>query len=359
MIDVYSYGKRILEKFPDLKERLRSGTIIPHQVEIHPPPKGKDLCWLRCKHCYTQTDLGQEQRISGDKLVEIIKEISDGSPKTAEKPEKIIFSGFRTDPLNSHTLVDIIRASKDGGFVIGIHTKGLVLNEEIIATLTERNQNGDYISFSIDAGDNQTYNSIHGVRNPQARLYDCVVENVGRLMKQVRKTASNLKVRTTYWLTNENFGDQVRYFVRTFSEIGVHTIRFSLPIFPTMGSQTRQSEFPQISEGDLKSFKKIFEELSRTYGQLLYFPYKENPERTLPCYCRWMLPTIGFDGYLYPCCVVASKEFETIRMGDLKKEGFWETYYRSVNLNHDAANCQCDNKEMEVNRMIHSHLKRL
>lgn len=358
MTNVYSYGESVLSKFTNLTERVESDTLIPHQIEIHPPPKGKKLCWFGCKHCYTQTDIDESERILGSRLVEIIDEVSNGSPKTGEKPEKLIISGFRTDPLNSNTIFDVLEASKRGKFVTGIHTKGLKLTDELIEGLTRDNIEGDYISFSIDAGNNLTYNKVHGVNNHQAILYDQVRKNISRLMDKVRTSNSDLKVRLTYLLTNENCDEQVVDFIKHFSDLGVHTLRFSIPILPTMGNQERNNDFPKVSVHDLKVFEERFYNLKKEDTDFVYLKFENNPHRVQPCWSRWLLPTIGYDGYLYPCCLVASKEFESLRIADVKKVGFWDAYYKKVDLDLGLANCQCDRKAAEIHDAVNYNLEK-
>lgn len=359
MPDVYSYGENVCEKFADIPRRIKTGSLIPHQVEIHPPPRGKELCWLRCKHCYTQTDLGESQRISGERLVEILDEISQGSPRTGERPEKIILSGFRTDPLNSDIIGNVVEASKQAGFVTGVHTKGLRMTEELIEKLTSNSHTGDYISFSVDAGNNSTYNKVHGVRNPQARLYEQVRENIQRLMDGIRSSNSNLQVRATYLLTNENCDQQVLDFIEQFRELCVHTMRFSVPILPTMGLQERVSEFPKVSVHDLADFEQRFHAMEREdRNDLVYLEFGGNTKKTLPCWSRWLLPTVGYDGHLYPCCLVASQEFEALRIADLTKEKFWDSYYKQVALDFHGTNCQCDRKAAEIHQAVSSRLEK-
>lgn len=358
MTKLYSYGEPILERFPDLKERIKLDRVIPHQVEIHPPPKGENLCWLRCKHCYTQTDIDERERISSNRLVEIIEEISKGSSRTTEKPEKLIISGFRTDPLNSSTIDAVLETSKKGGFVTGVHTKGLVLSDALIDALTDDGLEEDYISFSVDAGNSQTYNLVHGVKNPRAKLYERVRENVSRLTERIRSSGSNLKIRVTYLLTRENCDQQVLDFIKHFNDLGVHTIRFSAPILPTMGEQRRDDDFPKISIYDLRVFEERFYGLKTEGDNLVYLKFEHNPHRVQPCWSRWLLPTIGYDGYLYPCCLVASKEFESLRIADLKEVGFWEGYYKRASLDFSVAKCQCDRATVEIHQAVNSYLTR-
>ncbi|MBU2561356.1 MAG: radical SAM protein [Nanoarchaeota archaeon] len=352
----YAYSDNLLDAFPDLEGRLASGRVVPYQVELHPAPSGRELCWLKCSHCYMQGDIDDAERVSGERLVDVIDDLSKGSPRTGERPKQLVISGFRTDPLNSASFVKIFRAAKERGFATGLHTKGLVLGEEAIRALAEESIQGDYMTFSVDAGDNSTYASVHDA-NGQSRLYNHVVENVRKLVESVRKRHSPLRIQATYLLTEENCGASVESFVKTFLDMGMDSLRFSVPILPTMAHQSRDSDFPSISDQALSGFKERFKGLSRRFGErLVYLRFEKRTRRTLPCYSRWLYPTVGFDGNLYPCCLTASKEFSAVRIADLKKEDFWGAYYRALPLDFTAADCQCDRKSEEVNLVLRQRM---
>lgn len=347
--DIYNYGKKIEKTLPNIFDQ--NNFLAPYKLEIHLPPKTKKLCWLNCPHCYTQEELADEEKISGKRLIEIINEVSWGSPKNGAVPEQIIFSGFRTDPLNSDVFDEVIYFSKLKEFGVGVHSKGLILKNETINVLNSKNNDGDYVTFSVDAGNNRTYNAIHGV-NKKANLYYRVVENINNLVSKRNSKDSKLKIRATYLLTNRNCDNQIFDFVKTFSEIGVDTIRFSLPIFPTMGKQNRNSIYEIISKKNLDSFKIKIKELAEEFEEVIYLDFDSEQKKFLPCYTRYIFPSIGYDGYLYPCCLTSSNEFKNLRIADLKKENFWDSYFKQEKLDYCKANCQCDRNSREVNKTL-------
>jgi hypothetical protein len=123
-----------------------------------------------------------------------------------------------------------------------------------------------------------------------------------------------------------------------------------------MGEQIRSCEFPKISIYDLKDFEERFSKVKNDGDNLVYLSFEQNNSRVLPCWSRWLLPTIGYDGHLYPCCLVASKEFGRVRIADLKQTGFWESYSRNVTLDFKSAKCQCDRKAAEIHQAINAYL---
>ena len=49
--------------------------------------------------------------------------------------------------------------------------------------------------------------------------------------------------------------------------------------------------------------------------------------RTIPCYARYIFPTVGFDGWLYNCSQSSAPNFRSAALGDLTKKDFWDLYY--------------------------------
>ena len=52
-----------------------------------------------------------------------------------------------------------------------------------------------------------------------------------------------------------------------------------------------------------------------------------NKPQTLPCYARYIYPTVGFDGWLYNCSQSSAPNFRSTALGDLNKDDFWKLYY--------------------------------
>ena len=44
-----------------------------------------------------------------------------------------------------------------------------------------------------------------------------------------------------------------------------------------------------------------------------------NKPRTLPCFARYIFPTVGFDGWLYNCSQSSAPNFHSSALGDLTK----------------------------------------
>jgi hypothetical protein len=85
--------------------------------------------------------------------------------------------------------------------------------------------------------------------------------------------------------------------------------------------------------------------------------------RSLPCFARYIFPSIGFDGWLSHCSESAAPHFRGLAMGNLQEHDFWEVFYnydvdsfkREINsacTKMNQLNCKCDRKEHAVNSRI-------
>ena len=158
----YSYSNTIVDDFQDFKRKIESKKIIPYQVEFQPPPSSlKKICWLECSYCYGgSADDSQSPRMEKDVALRVLKEVADGGVK------KVIFAGYATDPLNSPYIDDLLEKAIDLNLIFGFNTKALKISEKFLEQLKRDDIRKDsYISLSIDAGSNQTYNFMHDVNS--------------------------------------------------------------------------------------------------------------------------------------------------------------------------------------------------
>ena len=158
-------------------------------------------------------------------------------------------------------------------------------------------------------------------------------------------------------------------FIRDFSEAGCNILRFTFPQQPK-DIVTEEGVIPtpkaiEIYTNDLLELKAKYESkdllilvLNKDKEENLYMK-----PRTLPCYARYIYPTIGFDGWLYNCSQSSAPNFRISALGDLNKNNFWDLFYNYDNKNFDnffkscnekieKSNCRCDRKEHVTNQSI-------
>ena len=92
---------------------------------------------------------------------------------------------------------------------------------------------------------------------------------------------------------------------------------------------------------------------------------EQRDARTLPCFARFLFPSIGFDGWLSHCSESAAPHFRELALGNLAERDFWDVYYDYApadveKLLADSAEkmcktgCKCDRKEHVVNARLRS-----
>ena len=168
------------------KKKIEEKSLIPYQVEFQPPPSSKRaICWLECPYCYGKSaDDSESPRMNEKMALDVLDQIADGGVS------KVIFAGYATDPLNCSYIDALLQKAIEREMVFGFNTKGLRCSQKFLELLGGSNlKKTSYISFSVDAGSNETYDRMHGIKN-KTRLYDRVLDNV----KQCRVANSCLDI---------------------------------------------------------------------------------------------------------------------------------------------------------------------
>ena len=292
----YTFQTDYLKDIDDFKKDLFEKKIIPYQVEFQAPPRSKKICWLECPYCYGLSAENNGERLEKERGLEILKQILDGNVK------KIIFAGYATDPLNSSYIDDLLDLTISKNAVFGFNTKALRISDKFFDIL-KNNQiiDSSYISLSIDAGSNETYNKIHAVKS-KAKIYDNVLKNTKKLGEIRKKNHFDLSAA---YLVNIHSGNEYDYekFINEFMDAGCNLIRFT---FPQQPKDIKTDDGVVPSENEKINYKITLEKLKKKYENsncsILIVDadtdYKiYNKPRTLPCYARYLFPTIGFDGW--------------------------------------------------------------
>jgi len=358
----YTFQTDYLKNINNFKNELLEKKIIPYQVEFQAPPRGKKICWLECPYCYGLSADDNGERLSKERGLEILKQILDGYVK------KIIFAGYATDPLNCSYIDDLLELTISKGAVFGFNTKALKISERFFDILkSNKIVDSSYISLSVDAGSNQTYNKIHAVKS-KANIYDNVLKN-SKNLGQIRKK-NHFDLSAAY-LVNIHSGNDYDYekFINEFMDAGCNLLRFTFPQQPK-DIETEDGVVP--AESEKNKYKIALEKLKSKYENsecsILIVDadsdhniYKK--PRTIPCYARYIFPTVGFDGWLYNCSQSSAPNFRSAALGDLTKKDFWDLYYDydTANLKNfinicgkkiSKSGCKCDRKEHVLNQKI-------
>jgi MoaA/NifB/PqqE/SkfB family radical SAM enzyme len=359
----YNFKGNYIKDFKIFRDEITQKKIIPNQVEFQAPPRGKKICWLECPYCYGLSADNNGERLSKERGLEILKQILDGGVK------KIIFAGYATDPLNCSYIGELLDLTISNKAVFGFNTKALKISDTFLNALkTNKISEGSYISLSVDAGSNETYNSIHDVKAKKVKIYDQVLNNARRLGDIRSENYFDLSAAYLVNINSANFNDYEN-FINDFMSAGCNVLRFSFPQ-PPKDIKTEKGVIP--TQEEINSYILDLNKLKKKYENDKCLIIITNPDgdhdiynkpRTVPCYARYLFPTVGFDGWLYNCSQSSSPNFRSTALGDLTKDDFWKLFYNYDSENLDSflnvcnkkiseSGCRCDRKEHIVNQSV-------
>ena len=359
----YQFKTDYVKNYDNLKKQILKKEIIPHQVEFQAPPRGKKICWLECPYCYGLSAEDNGERLEKKRGLQILKQILDGGVK------KIVFAGYATDPLNCDYIGELLDLTISSKAIFGFNTKALKISDTFLNALkNNKTIDGSYISLSVDAGSNETYNLIHDVKAKKVKIYDQVLNNAKKLGDIKKNNYFDLSAAYLVNINSANIKDYEN-FINDFMAAGCNVLRFSFPQ-PPKDIKTEKGVVPTQEEvnlyiSDLNKLKKKYENdkclilITNPDGDHDIY----NKPRTLPCYARYLFPTIGFDGWLYNCSQSSAPNFRSTALGDLNKDDFWKLFYNYESENLDnfmnicnkkisESGCRCDRKEHIVNQSI-------
>lgn len=367
----YSYSVRYVPDVEAFWRSVLSKTVVPHQVEVQPgPEQGKEICWLKCPYCYGGSAKDSGERLRPERYIQLLQEIAQGGVK------KIVFAGYATDPLNYGGIDDLLQVAHDAGQVFGFHTKALRFTERFLDLLTSPTAAPlSYFSVSVDAGTNATYNKVHGIPESGAKLYDKVLKNLGRIAEARARHGSALDVSATYLINGHNgTPEEIGKAIEDLRAAGVDLVRFTFPQVPRGYGELREDD-PNILRRPsvlqrFEELKPMIQAANRDGFQVLIMDLDAESEgmtdpRSLPCFARFVFPSIGFDGWLSHCSESAAPHFRELALGNLAERDFWDVYYdydpaeMEAELERSAqlmckTGCRCDRKEHIVNQRLRS-----
>jgi len=364
----YSYSQKYIASPANFIEEIKNKTVIPHQVEIQPGPKStKELCWLKCPYCYGLSAEHSPNRLELGRYLELLDQISEGGVK------KIIFAGYATDPLNSPFIDQLAHRTLENKSIIGFHTKAIKVSEDLRKVLcSDSLQEKSYFSVSVDSGNNESYNIVHGVPNSKANLYDKVLKNI-KLIAENRSKKSPIDLSVTYLINEFNSGeDEVKKFIEDYISAGVDMIRFTLPQVPRHISLDENNTGFVLDHIQVKNYYDKLNSLIKSYDsencRVLILDLDadfdiQEKTRTLPCFARYIFPTIAYDGSLAHCSESGAPNLQSLQIGSLIERDFWDLFYSYDGENFIApsstfekAGCKCDRKEHVTNSLMANYL---
>jgi MoaA/NifB/PqqE/SkfB family radical SAM enzyme len=374
LVNRVNYQAKYIKNVDEFIGKIIDKTVVPIQLEIQPGREsGKKLCWMSCPYCYGGSADNTGTRLDIDKYLSVLDETVNGPHGNIKK---IIVAGYATDPLHYEHVSPLIKKIISNKQIMGIHTKLLKIPKDLDNIVKEGDlQKGSYLTISLDAGFPDSYNKTHGLPGSK-NVLSKIIENI-KIMKSLK--INNLNIGATYLVTSANNSDEeIRESIKICNEIGVETLRFSMPQTPRGYTLTEEEDI--IIKEKTKEIERIANIVSETKSENCVVSavdpdkdFKIDKTRYLPCFARFVHPAIGFDGQLYHCSESSSPNFSSMSLGNLQKRGFWESYYdydlekiKDAFSEMEKNACMCDRKLFIVNQnitesknfnLLKSHLK--
>lgn len=368
LVSKIAYNHKYFESSSAFFDRILAKTVVPYQVEVQPGRlKGRALCWMECSYCYGGSSKNTGERLSPERYLDIMRQMANG-PHGGVK--KIIFAGYATDPLNYEHIDDLAEVAIDQGQVVGFHTKLLRVSDRLVKMLASAQTPIDsYVTVSVDAGSAETYNKVHSIESTKD-IYARVLANIKRLTDATRASESTLDVTANYLVTRVNADPQIAArAIRDISDAGAAVIRFSFPQVPRGMQDEGDSIIPtraEIAEMYAK-LKPVVDAHQNGSARVMLLDVdgerRFEQRRTLPCFARFIYPTIAYDGYLSNCSQSGAPHFRDMALGNLAERDFWDAFYdydadefpaflERQHKKMNAADCRCDRKEHTVNSQL-------
>ena len=372
LVDQITYKTKYFNTVDNLIKKIKNKTVVPYQLEVQPGRiKGNKICWMPCSYCYGGSSKNDGQRLDPDRYLEIIDQTNNGPNGNINK---IIYAGYATDPLNYEYIDDLIELSVKSEQIVGIHSKLIKISDRLIKILTSNKiAKTSYITVSVDAGDDRSYNNTHNL-GENVKVYNRVIANIKNLVEASVNSKNKIDISANYLITKVNSSkDQIFNGVKNLIEAGVDSIRFSFPQLPRGKDNYKDTIIPNRKEvlKIYENIKPVIEEFKENKTKVLLIDYDKekgiNKSRTLPCFARFIYPAIAYDGHLSNCSQSAATHFNDMSLGNLQHKDFWEAFYDYDEKNifefmkkeFDKMNkndCRCDRKEHTVNQIFKEQL---
>ncbi len=326
----------------DLVARLVRSNDFPLQVELHP---GSQCGFLRCSYCYSRKQVLCEGLMSIDHYSQLFDDLVDNPPF-------IEISGIGSDPLSYPYFCALLKLIQRRGFNFGIHTKGVLLNRELIELLNSEHSEESYITIGVDSANADTYNRLHGLA-PNSNIYHKVRENIVSLYTEKARRKSGLRINLAYLLfANNSSKRDIDEFIQTFADYA-DVIRFSIPQVPNVARPINYLDRRET----VRALRRL-EKYANENITVLDFKESTHDDSFEFCWAQRFNATIDKAGNVFPCPQVALKDYLSLSWGNITEHRFWgiwnsEKRKRMQEMRVSEMKCRvCDRKDECINKEL-------
>lgn len=298
-------------------------------------------CNAKCKHCGSSAEKKKyEGELTTEEIKKAFKQIA-----TDMDASKILINVTGGEPLVRKDLAEVMEyANKELGFMWGMTTNGILLNDENIEKLKKANM--ETISVSID-GLEKTHNEFRGVENS----YNIIIENIKKLKKA--GFVKHIQVTTVFHKNNIN---EIEELYQIMKELELDSWRL-ISIDP-IGRANENSQLlldgqdiKKILDFIVQKNKELKKEKNKTKNKNMSLKYgcpsflgieyeKDVRGHYFNCRTGINIASILYNGDLYVCPNV--KRMPNLIQGNIRNDNFkyvWENKYKEFR-DKNRTNCE-------------------
>lgn len=293
----------------EIKLIKNGGIPIPKNIQIDL----EGYCPHSCEFCTYRNVNWQSYGMNFEEPKKRIKE-KTGLPKAIAMrlPKEIYEAGVPSieltgggEPLVYPYINEFLDELGKYPIELSIITQGASMGSKI----QERIKNLKWIRFSVDAATAETHSKVHRV---PASVFDRVIKNIKDL---VNRQIPGCKIGISMVVTKNNFMEMEQA-ASFFKDLGVHNIRYTF-VYNPEGDGAMSPEQLKTAENSLDKARLYGDSDFKVFGTMRRLEHYSQPNSDFHfCGYQFFTLAIGFDGEIYPCCIMKYHEESTL--GNLK-----------------------------------------
>lgn len=268
-----------------------------------------DKCNLKCKHCYGNFEIMNNNNIPLNKVLEIIKE--------AKENNVYEFDLTGGEPLLYPHLESVLKALYDAGMIVSIFSNLVPLTDNILKTL--KKYNVKKVITSLDSSIEEVHDEFRGKKGSFKKTVSAI--------NKLKESGIEVSINTMIGQHNINYIDKHIEFLKSFN------VPYVLDVIVSEGRAQ------DIGENTLESSNVIKNIINKNSNNLLLL------ENYIDCGIAKRFIYIKSDGNIYICPSLIKEEFY---LGNINKKVDINNIWENMDKRFSYIHCKDKNKDCKV-----------
>ena len=278
----------------------------------------EDECDLHCKMCYFHSPFIEEKfrdsftRMEFSDFANLITEF------THLRVKKLILCG-KGEPFLHPEIAEMIKLVKSQGFYLNIFTNGIHINEKYLKVILDFKV--DRLTFSIHAGDEDTYYRVHPTAPEGAfSKIETILKRINKFKEENRSKLPYLKF--VYVIYKDNYRN-INEMIKFARKHRANEILFKpVQLFPQQKELSMdESDITWLIDEIRKLKIDIKNNLNNYIWSLTNKKSSETNTRKRLCFLPWYQSVIATNGDVLFCT------YNQIKMGNIKENKFSKIWF--------------------------------